>query len=172
MNVMIDLETLGRRAGCVVVSIGAVKFTSEGPTDSFYSVLNREEQTARGMTIDADTLDWWMQQSADARKVFEQTPSPVVPELQRLAAFIGPDATVWANGASFDFPILAELYRRFDVPVPWKYWRERCFRTVREMSHGVPPPERMGVAHHALDDALYQTRDLLAIAEAVPAVLE
>lgn len=172
MNAMIDLETLGVRAGAIVVSVGVVKFTKEGPVDSFYAVLNRAEQDCLGMSIDPSTVDWWTQQSADARKVFEQTPSPVVPELQRLSAFMANVKQVWAGPAAFDFPILGALYDRFEVRRPWSYKDERCYSTVRKtVAPDVPAPEFMGVAHHALDDALHQAHHLLAIAETVPGLL-
>ncbi len=45
-DVMVDLETLGKRAGCVIASIGAVKFdpkTGFVDTDnSFYRVITVE----------------------------------------------------------------------------------------------------------------------------------
>lgn len=166
-SVMIDLETFGRRPGCIVPSIGAVKFTSDGATDSLYLVLDTAEQEDRGLCCEVDTVKWWLQQSTEAQKALLLTPESVPAGLQRLAAFIG-DSYVWANGASFDFPILAELYRRFDMGTPWKFWDERDFRTVKQLVNVAT--ERVTTAHHALADAEYQTRVLLAIAREVPAI--
>src|SRR3982751_4177087 len=55
-NVMIDLETLGRRAGCVVLSIGAVGFDGKTLGAEFYTVLNVRNQLDHGLHQDDDTL--------------------------------------------------------------------------------------------------------------------
>lgn len=59
-DVMVDLETLGRRAGCVIVSIGAVKFDPKtGFVDvdnSFYKAITVESAMRYGLTVDPSTL--------------------------------------------------------------------------------------------------------------------
>ena len=63
-DVMVDLETLGRRAGCVIVSVGAVKFdpkTGFVDTDNaFYKAITVESAMRYGLRVDPDTLRWWM----------------------------------------------------------------------------------------------------------------
>ena len=70
------------------------------------------------------------------------------------------DFLLWCHGATFDAPILGEVYRRAGIPCPWteQFWRVQCTRTlfnlvgVNPKSYAVPPP------HVALNDAIGQTR--------------
>ena len=58
-NVMIDLETLGRRAGCAILSIGAVAFDlKQGLGEEMYVVVNRQSCNAAELHEDLSTLDW------------------------------------------------------------------------------------------------------------------
>lgn len=46
-----------------------------------------------------------------------------------------------------------------DLELPWKFWNDRCYRTV---SAGFPRRQQTGTHHNALDDAISQTKHLLA----------
>jgi hypothetical protein len=71
---------------------------------------------------------------------------------------------IWGNGASFDNAILAELYRVAKHPSPWEYWNDRCYRTLKNLyKQVVPPPERKGTHHNALDDAVFQAEHAVSI---------
>jgi Mesyanzhinovviridae exonuclease len=78
-HVMLDLETLGTEAGCVVVAIGAVAFDPMGAyvhppdmtnlqSDEFYAVIDIQSCLDAGLRINGNTLYWWLQQSPDARR--------------------------------------------------------------------------------------------------------
>jgi len=73
-DVMVDLETLGRRAGCSILSIGAVAFDAEtgnmGP--EFYMVIKMASCEKHGLHTDQDTVAWWEKQSPEAQKVLKQ----------------------------------------------------------------------------------------------------
>jgi hypothetical protein len=79
-DVMIDLETLGRRPGCVVLSIGAVEFGPAGLGREFYIVLDIFGQKSLGLHEDPDTLAWWEAQSIEARQVLTQARDPKLPK--------------------------------------------------------------------------------------------
>lgn len=162
-HIMLDLETLGTNSQAVIVSIGAVRFDELGVAvgDDFYAVLNREQQVALGRTIDAGTVNWWMQQSEQARKVFTEKSEFASPALHRFSEWVGlsKDPYMWGNGADFDCVILGSLYDTMGAKKPWSYSRNRCFRTLKNIalakdSHKMP--EREGTYHNALDDAVYQ----------------
>ena len=171
-DVMLDLETLGTRPGCSVMSIGAVAF---GPgavaEEGFYEVVGRASCLAHGLTEDADTLAWWARQDADARVLLEQAASTdALPLPEALAAFdayltrvCGPGVRVWANGAAFDNPILAVAYAAAGIDLPWRYQNDRCYRTLRALVPAVPQPEFAGVRHNALADARHQAVHAAAI---------
>jgi hypothetical protein len=72
------------------------------------------------------------------------------------------DVTPWGNGADFDLVILRSAFEAVDLDPPYAFHRVRCFRTVKSLFK-VKKPERIGVHHNALDDALHQIRHLQEI---------
>ena len=75
---------------------------------------------------------------------------------------------VWGNGSDFDNVIVRSLLDSYGITTPWKFYKNRCFRTIRETVYATFPflkddqikPE---LAHHALSDAKAQALDLLRI---------
>jgi hypothetical protein len=157
-QVMIDLETVDVATTAVVVSIGAVYFNHKALGPTFYRVLSTDDQQQRGRTVSQDTLKWWAQQSAEARKVFDEpaTHTPIV--LDEFAAYLGDkNIQVWGNGADFDCTIWGDVYRSFGIKRPWSYSNNRCYRTLKNvLCSAVPTPARKGTHHNALDDAVHQ----------------
>lgn len=156
-HIMLDIETLGTRPGCVVLSAALVRFADEAST-----TLNMDvpQQQVLGLQVDPITQEWWALRPSELL-ASTANPVPLVPALQHLAAWIawaGPDPLIWCHGASFDAPILGELYRRAGLPCPWPFWSIRDTRTLYDLAgvdvkaYAVPPP------HVALNDALAQTR--------------
>lgn len=166
---MLDLETLGTRPGSVILSIGACVFDEHGPIDNvaftFHADLYLSDQTARGCTIDPDTVLWWLQQKDDARMaVVNRTPISVMAALGLLYNFYERNdcETVWSNGADFDIPLITDLYKRAGLAPPWKYNAGRDVRTIfalilkklGDFGH------KNDMGHHALHDALFQAREV------------
>jgi hypothetical protein len=160
VHIMCDIETLGTRPGAVVLSAALVRFSDEA-----YCTVNISvpEQQALGLEIDPETHAWWGGQDPVAWQNATQNPVPLLAALQYLDAWItwargDGDALVWCHGATFDCPILGELYRRAGMEAPWKFWDIRDTRTLYDLAgvnvkdYAVPPP------HIALNDAIGQTR--------------
>lgn len=168
-NVMVDLETLAVTADAVVVSIGAVKFTHKKIEDSaFYTPVSVNSNLSLGRRVDENTLSWWMSQPETARKVFSQPAISIEEALEQFSDWLkGEDVLMWANGADFDLAILQHAYCQLGVTVPWKFWNNRCFRTVKNTVPFKVPPVDVGVKHNALDDALAQARQLQHIWKAL-----
>lgn len=163
-HVMIDIETLGTRPGAVVLSVALVRFSDEASTTLNLSLPDQE---ALGLETDPDTCAWWRDQEAEhpgAWAAATSNPVPLVQGLEHLSAWLAwaePDEwqrMIWCHGATFDAPLMGELYRRAGVPVPWKFWNIQCTRTLYNLAgispkdFAVPPP------HIALNDAIGQTR--------------
>lgn len=159
-HLMLDTETLGTRPGAVVTSVALVRFSDEAHTTINLDIA---EQQALGLEQDAATLEWWMQQSPEARAAAFSNPVPLRPALEHLSAWInwaalGGDLLLWAHGASFDGPLLEEVYRRAGLTPPWHFWQLRDTRTLYDLAgidkrnYDVPPP------HVALNDAVGQVR--------------
>lgn len=171
-NIMIDLETMGKGGNAAIIALGAVKFSSKGLGEEFYANIDLESCLVYGLKIDTDTLLWWLKQSDEARRHLH-TPSP---EPQRLAAvlasfgtFIGPQqdkVKIWGNGADFDNAILQNAYRATNMDQPWKFWNNRCYRTMKNMFSKIKAETFDGTHHNALDDAKNQARHLVKILNA------
>ncbi len=167
-NVMVDLETLGNRPGCIVLSIGAVWFDETGPLTDFYAEIGQTSSELHGLRADMSTVHWWEAQGADAKQVLTRTRTgvncdvalPVV--LKRFAEWLPSSPAIWGNGASFDNIILAECFRAGGIEMPWKFWNDRCYRTLKNLAPHVPF-ERTGTHHNALDDARSQATHAAAI---------
>jgi hypothetical protein len=178
-HIMLDLETMDTSSTAVVLSIGAVAFDPNSNTlgDRFYLELVDDvpAQQARGRTISGDTVNWWMQQSDDARKLFARVaPGTETPQrvstfeaLSRFGLFVAAngdkDAEIWGNGADFDNIILGNLYEAFGLRKPWSYSRNRCYRTMKNIGVGPRRATRVGTHHNALDDAVTQASHLQEI---------
>jgi len=162
-HLMTDTETLGTRVGSVVLSVAFVRFTDEA---CFQINLSVPEQQALGLEIDNDTLAWWHQREAESPGIYARATQGALPlrqGLEYIASWIewarnGTDFDVWCHGATFDCPLLEELYRRVGIPCPWRFWQVRDTRTLYDLAcinpkdYAVPPP------HVALNDAIGQTR--------------
>ena len=160
-HVCIDLETLATCPAAVVLEIGAVLFDPEekepeqqiGPGFSRQVSLRAGDQQLR--EIDPDTWIWW------ATKMEEGHSMPGMHEggelrdvLTDLFEWIRKntveDLRVWSWGIDFDLAILADAARDFQMPLPWKYSRQRCARTLCEEL----AVKRYGdVTHDAVEDA-------------------
>ena len=177
-RVMIDLETLGTRPGCSILSVGAVFFSSsfdpwKGPT--FYSAVNRISCQKAGLEEDLDTVGWWRGQGAEARGVLvaaDLGSTPGVEEvLQQFASWltenaVSKDFQVWGNGADFDNPILEAAYLATGRKRPWGPYSGRCYRTLKALA----PQEkiiRTGTHHNALDDAVSQAEHAVRVLKAL-----
>jgi len=173
-HVMIDLETLGTQPGSVILSIGAVLFDPAKPVgeclgEDFYRVVSKESSLDYAMSVSEDTLAWWMEQSVEAWKVLieaEEGGEDMKTALTQLASFIPAGAKVWSNGANFDQPLLDVAYDRCATPLPWKYWNSRCYRTVVALHQNEKDIRPATVcAHNALEDAKWQARHMVNIAQ-------
>lgn len=169
VEIMVDLETMGTTPYSPVIAIGAVRFEA-GPMQAmapFYQAITLESCLKVGLRIKADTVLWWMKQSAQAKQVFEDPEAVDLPlALDAFTDWLGsrPDY-LWGNSAAFDLGLLADAYRSCGKEVPWAFYRERCYRTLKSLP-GMDQfkLQRSGTHHNALDDAISQAhhcRDML-----------
>lgn len=159
-HIMTDIETLSTRPGAVVLSVALVRFKDEAAAQVN---IRRDEQEAAGLHVDPATLAWWDKQDPAAVIAATQGAVPVRQALQWLCdwtAWAAPDGDflLWCHGATFDWPIVAEVFRVYGMPCPWPFWNVRDTRTLYDLAgidlrnYAVPPP------HVALNDAIAQMR--------------
>lgn len=166
-NVMLDLETMGTRPGSVIVSVGAIEFDPKSARlgRTFYQTCSIASAVDVGLAMDPETVTWWLQQNEDARKELTQAKGDLKSVLVAFSHWLfhcGKDVKVWGNGSDFDNALLAEAYRRVSEPVPWLFWNNRCYRTMKSLFRNTKL-EREGTHHNALDDAIHQAKHLQLI---------
>jgi len=161
MDVMLDIETLDTLPESVILTIGAVKFDpfSDFIGDGLYIKPDVDEQSAKGRTINEDTLNWWMNQAEDVREeaLSMDDRIPVEEMYRQLNRFLVGVENVWAQGPVFDMVILANIYRQYSWPTPWQYWQVRDSRTLFG-THGDPRAKGKAGLHNALEDSVSQAQ--------------
>lgn len=164
-DVLIDIETLGTKQNCVIVSIGAVIFNrADEPgtiIDEFEVYLDVTNQ--QGRVADPGTMLWWMRDDmAEARKQAFKPAGRVRLGLglKNLDDFIGGHTVneCWGCGPSFDMSILEHAYEQHKQPFPVPFWKWSCVRTIESFFYGKNTRKDGGenwiggTAHAALDD--------------------
>lgn len=173
-DVMIDLETLGTVPGCAILSIGCVAFDFKTKQlgDTFYIVVDRASCQAVGLKEDSDTLAWWKRQADEAKQVLKdaETGVPLAEALDYLTDYLRQfglgKVKIWGNGSDFDNAILAACYASVGKKLPWLFWNNRCYRTLKSVFSG-PKLVRQGTYHNALDDARSQALHALQLVQQV-----
>ena len=171
VEIMLDLETMGQGPRAAITQIGAVVFNTDTQSivGRFQRNVDLASSVACGGEMDASTVLWWLRQSDEAREAYKEVACHIRNALQDFREFIAPyepaereGLPVWGNGASFDNVILRGAYERIEMQTPWKFWQDRCYRTVKALNKDVPF-ERAGVHHRAVDDAESQALHLMKI---------
>lgn len=163
INVMIDLETYSTRPNAAIASIGAVKFQDGEILETFYCTVDAASCKAAGLHFDRETLQWWSQQSKEARDALLKDNIGLEQALDDFAQWFGKKSLpTWGNGAGFDNVIMDSAYRAIGKKRPWLPWEDRCFRTMKNIVN-IPIDSRQGTYHNALDDAVHQTQHLIKI---------
>jgi hypothetical protein len=191
MNAMVDIETLGRRPFCPVLAIGACVFrlSNDGVvgdpnlpasviTDVFYQAIDLESCLQVGLKIDADTLKWWLvgdkenpensPTDAARQQTFADPAAVSLPlALDAFTTWINSrPLRLWGNSARFDLGIIEAAYVACGKVMPWEFYNERCYRTIKNLQEAREVKlVRFGTHHNALDDAISQALHLKAINE-------
>ena len=182
---MLDLETLGQAAGCVILSIGAIVFDAEAAEvharSGWHLVVNRSSCESVGLTIDHRTRDWWHDQPVEAKCLLAETESyetsvSIHSALHSFTKWFGyqseafniaqDDVRIWSYGSTFDIPILESAYKACLMQIPWNYRNALCFRTLRRIGPAVETKHK-GIKHNALYDAINQANEAVAILRAM-----
>lgn len=167
VDVMLDLETYGRSAGCPVLSIGACQFSAYGTHAGYYAVVSLPSCFAAGLKTDEETKQWWMRQSEAAQKVIAEANEEDALTLthacesfnawlQNTLGLSKGSVRLWGNGAGFDQPVLERAYEVVGVKPHWEFYNHRCYRTLKALADPSIKAERSGTHHNALDDAKTQ----------------
>lgn len=158
---ILDLETLGKTPGSVILSIAAI--FDDGT--EFERIIDIQSCLDAGLVIDTETLYWWMKQKRIAQFAGTEK-NPPSRLLDALIAFRSECrdhgcGKVWVRGPDFDIPILEHAIRAVHgllgfIPddeqckLPWKYNQVRDVRTAEDLC---PHPfAYKGKSHVAIQD--------------------
>lgn len=188
-GVAYDIETIGRAAGSIIVSIGAVRFDKRGiirpdyenmTTDEimrikhqteFYREISVASTGALGLQIENETLAWWMDQNDVVRATLKRalTGEDTHDIRQVLADFRawldtgdGMQDGIW-SWHGFDHSLTKAAYARMGVINPWDYKLEFDAATLAHACPAVPEPISTGHKHNALDDARWCARYVVSL---------
>lgn len=168
-RIMLDTETLDTASSAVILSIAAVEFDDKELGRCFHQRIGIDSCLKHGLTVSGNTIAWWMDQSAEARKIFQMPGQPLDRVLIDFATWIDWSEVdeVWANGTDFDGSIIANAYRAIGAGnPPWAYFKLRDYRTICKMyareAVKVAKVEPL-IKHNALQDAIAQARTLQAL---------
>lgn len=164
-HVMVDIETLGVNPRAPIISIGACAFCVKSGKigKTFHRTV---EWDITRFQADVSTIRWWIRQAGDVREIILDDNAPPIEEvLSDFSTFIANLQTTrsipdffWANTPAFDFIILRNAFGVCRADPPWKFWQERCVRTIRDrIVHNTAPTQ----AHNALNDAIAQAKDVI-----------
>lgn len=173
-QLMIDIETTGQNPGCKVLSLGAYGFNRLGNPVEFYVRFDAAKMDADGLTDEHATMeDFCAKQS---REAFEEAfsgktePAKGIGEFKHW--FISNFSTdykdsfrVWACGLDFDFPILKHFFKNYGYALPWQFWTQYDYRTIKNIFARIKADECNVAKHTALEDAKAQMRGLQSFYE-------
>ena len=180
-HIMKDIETLGVKPGCIILSFAAVQFDLDtGETGAtFERNISLKSNLKVGLEINPDTFDWWLEKPNDVfRSMLSNTVS--IREAFRdydlwfkSLEFPAGDIRVWAQGPHFDMPIFEKAWEiavNKGVEVPYKFWMVRDTRTVYELAYGegkAPMVRSEADYHNALGDCHAQIKCLIEAIERI-----
>jgi hypothetical protein len=154
------------RQTAAIVSMGAVAFNVEGDmSEPFYVNVSLKDSLANGLTVDAVTIKWWMEQEDAARRDIFVEPVSLRQALGQFRAWVlgtCQKASCWTH-ATFDAPVLANAYATIGEKQPTHFRRQRDIRTLTDLylllvSDTLPEVGRVGTHHNAADDAVFQAK--------------
>lgn len=134
---MIDLETLGLKPGCQILTVACARFDDNNIYEKFYKRIDLKDYNHYDLTVDSSTLNWWKRQD---KKVYdeaftEQPRESLYNVMYELREFIvkaseGGNIYIWSHGKEFDIPIVEYTFNLLDLDIPWKFWNTRDTRTL------------------------------------------
>ena len=157
-DIMLDIETIDTLPTAAIMQIAACYFDRDsGKTGkTFFANIDINSCIEKGLTINGDTIYWWLSQSDSARVSMLKKPRGNVEKvLKRFKAFTKGAKTIWCH-ATYDFPIVNNAMVKCGIE-PINHLIARDIRTISDLAKiRVRDFVRKGVHHTALDDCKFQ----------------
>jgi hypothetical protein len=159
-DVMLDFETFGNGENKCVGQIGACYFNnSTGEIGKTLKInVDATSHVRKGAIIDADTVYWWLQQSAESRASLIPDRVDVTQAFLQLNDFLAEAKRVWSH-ATFDFVTLMDTFKMLGIKPTISYKAGMDLRTLVYLAgEKVNKIAREGTHHYALDDCFHQVK--------------
>lgn len=174
LDVMVDLETLGKDVDSPIIQIGALAFDIE--TGQTLKWMVEYPEVPKDAKVDGGTLRWWLDTDKElltktiskANTTEERATLAFVDWIVKTATEYGltsKDVYLWGNGILFDNKIIQGKCERYGVPYPIQYQNDRDMRTIVDLYRTKDPQGYEAIklsasegntAHDAVDDCLTQ----------------
>lgn len=164
---MIDIETLGTKPGCCVIQISAVPFNRKTgkayPNLAFKNSIALTPQRNVGLVIYGPTYNWWKKTNYRLLQSIVNNGKDPKSVALLFSKYIkeltskNKDILYWGNSARFDFGILETFLNTYGVQSPWDTWKERDYRTIKNLDLNYANSIKFkGTKHDSLDDCCHQ----------------
>lgn len=170
-DISIDLETLSLSNRARIISIGACSFDRKTGIigKQLYCTLEPPlDALGKGIITDDATVEWWAKQGPEAKAALDLNRVGYESALTLFLAFMRNFDTskvkIWANEPAFDCAILSHSLLAHNKPVPWAFYNERSYRTIKDIGKEIANIDyaKLDIVnktkHHALEDAIYQSK--------------
>lgn len=181
IDIMTDIETLGRGKNAPVFQISAVKFNIQ--TGEILDTFNQVVDISKLSNIEGDTLIWWLNTNKELlTELLNKGKHCGLSEKQVVENFVAwvkatvdgcnvpkqEDIFLWGNGILFDNRIIQEKCVQYGLEYPIFYRNDRDIRTIVELAAyktGFPNSNsyqksfpNYGTLHDAFDDVKHQIK--------------
>lgn len=179
IDIMTDIETLGRSNGAPVCQIAAVKFDIR--TGRILDTFNEVVDITKLNNIEGDTLVWWLNTNKELlTNLLNEGKNGGLTEEDVLKHFVAwvtsgidgrpapsqKDIFLWGNGILFDNRLIQNKCFQYGLEYPIHYRNDRDMRTIIELAgfktgfdseyaYRKSCPN-VGIAHDAFDDVKFQ----------------
>lgn len=154
---IIDFESFSNKCNARLIDLSCIVFEEDiNNPPKFMDLVNSgvrvkfDLKQQKSRHILQSTIDWWREQSPEAKKLIKPCVSDVsiLSGIQTVMDYLRSHnidywkSLAWCRGNSFDFPIfeniLCELYSKDDTifEQPVNFSRQRCIRTAIEQNLG------------------------------------
>lgn len=163
INIMLDIETLGRRSDAAIMQIGVVVFEvfSGRAIKCIELKIKESEWAANNRTFTGETIQWWMFQDEHAKlnlcggRLSQKEALDSLSDI--ISQYQSENFRIWTKGA-MDLNCLKSLYDDLGLGTPWEFWQPRDMRTLSDV---VPMIKANPThPHSALEDAKSQVKQL------------
>ena len=142
IDIMCDLETLGKKSNTLVFQIAAQAFDIKtgGIVSSFNEVLDITKE--KDFYVNGETLLWWLDTDKELLAILLKS-GTIESERQLFSDFAEwinqlkeefEEVYFWANGMLFDNRFVSENMEHYGIKYPIYYRNDRDLRTLTELA--------------------------------------